>query len=322
MFSRRFPRGVRSASLLIFLLCFALALHNLYTQRHLQGSELVQGNTSHVSRIAAGLEMAKGEGRRDLAIDAVVGMNRSAGGNRSAARAQGGGRNTSRVRGSMARSPGQRALEQGEVGKNSSAGGNRIAGHVSLGGIAAQGVGMNRSKGGLEKSKRRDLEGITAHGVGKNRSDGEGEFEGCVFVMSPASFKQWTPEYRAAFVRWHAAFLMRSLGAQTDLRFRVLAGPGFSSAEFGLVARHILPENLVRVVNSSQGAAAMHLVQKESCPWVITVRIDGDDVVAPFFMDGLLSTARKHIHAAPPTLRAMLVVHRYLTKVPPTLQID
>ena len=78
-------------------------------------------------------------------------------------------------------------------------------------------------------------------------------FEGCVFVLSPVSFQGWTPVYRAAFVQWHADFLMRSLGAQTDLRFQVLVLPGYTPSEMELVARRLRPENLVVVEETHPG---------------------------------------------------------------------
>ena len=125
-----------------------------------------------------------------------------------------------------------------------------------------------------------------AAGPTKNRGTLGAPFNGCVFLMSPVSFGNWTPAYRAAFVQWHADFLIRSLGAQTDTRFTALVGPGFSPPEMAMLASRLRPENLV-VVTDSVGATAARLVEASSCSWVVSVGIDGDDAVAPFFVQVL-----------------------------------
>ena len=81
-----------------------------------------------------------------------------------------------------------------------------------------------------------------SHGVAgptKNRGTRGAPFKGCVFLMSPVTFKNSTPAYREAFVQWHADFLMTSLGAQTNSRFTALVGPSFSPSETAMVREFI-----------------------------------------------------------------------------------
>ena len=154
----------------------------------------------------------------------------------------------------------------------------------------------------------------------------EAPFQGCVFVLSPVQFEGFTPVYRESFVQWYADFLMRSLGAQTNQGFQALVPPGFTRSELALLRRrihpnrHLLRPNLV-VVDESVGATATRLVQASNCSWVVSVGIDADDAVAPFFVQDLLETAYRWIRrversvTAAPAVRAVLIIQRNVTAV-------
>ena len=141
-----------------------------------------------------------------------------------------------------------------------------------------------------------------------------GPLAGCVFIMSSFTSSNWTSTYREAFVQWHADILMRSLGAQTDLRFKALVGPGFTPREIALMARRLRPENFVAVKESVE-ATATALVRSSKCSWVVAVGVDGDDAVAPFFIHDLHATVRREIRAATRAVRAVVLVQRHLTAV-------
>jgi len=64
---------------------------------------------------------------------------------------------------------------------------------------------------------------------------------------------------------------------------------------------------------------ALHLPSKQAsnCSWVVSVGIDGDDAVAPFFVHDLLETARREISRAPSAaVRAVFFFFFFITLEP------
>ena len=55
------------------------------------------------------------------------------------------------------------------------------------------------------------------------------------------------------------------------------------------------------------GATATRLVQASNCSWVVSVGIDGDDAVTPFFVH---DPHREISRAQPAAVRAVLPIHR------------
>ena len=137
---------------------------------------------------------------------------------------------------------------------------------------------------------------------------------GCVFMISPLVMRNWTAEYRVEFMKWHISFLITSLAAQTDKRFRLLISQELLYSEREQLSRALSTDNLV-FANTSRPDALLQLVQKESCSWVVTVSVDGDDVVAPWFIEDLHAISRREISTATFERRAIVVATRYLTSL-------
>jgi hypothetical protein len=134
-------------------------------------------------------------------------------------------------------------------------------------------------------------------------------FEGCIFVMVPISFGNWTDRYFEEFKRWHMSGLLESLKRQTYKNFTVLT----ALAEPIKGSDRPTPEILTP--NGSHARHALEIVQRGNCSWVLSARIDGDDLALPFFMEDLVSTAHRQIISAPMTLRSLIVAQRNYTKI-------
>ena len=139
-------------------------------------------------------------------------------------------------------------------------------------------------------------------------------FDGCVFIISPLVMRNWTAEYRVEFMKWHITFLITSLAAQTDNRFRLLISQELLYSEREQLSRALSTDTLV-FANTSTPTALLQLVQKESCSWVVTVSVDGDDVVAPWWIEDLHAVSRREISTAPFERRAIVVATRHLTSL-------
>ena len=194
-------------------------------------------------------------------------------------------------------------------------------------GVAVRTVQPGKSRGAAVREVERDFfRGATVRpvqpgkfqgvaGPGRNRGTlGAAPLKGCVFIATHLSFRGWTKAYRAAFVQWNADMLLRSLGAQTDMRFKALVGPGYTPQEIALLAQRLPPENFV-VVEGSVQATATRLVKASNCSWVVVVGVDGDDAVAPCFVQDLYATVHREIYHAPPAVRAVLTRQPHLTAV-------